>query len=146
MSTKLRPKEIQAWIKSKKKTNAPSIIQEKYGPQFMAWWKGMQPDWRDTDETLNRDAPPYEDWLVLNKGGSAGMYIVVMALSWWVKVQTTGSDHNINAWSAVADLLWVFRQMNKINSPGVSSKKRAHDDDEEEFQPKKKYVLPLCYG
>ena len=155
MSTKFRPKEIQAWIKSKKKTVAPSINPDKYGTQFMSWWKGMQPEWRsymdmDASGTLKRDAPADVDWVALKKGGTAGMYIVVMGLSWWVKAQTTGPDHSNDAWSAVGDLLWVFRQINKINSPdtspGPSSAKRAHDDDEEESQSRKKCVIPLCYS
>jgi hypothetical protein len=109
----------------------------------MAWWKGMQPEWRaslDTDGTLIRDTPAYEDWLALKKGGTAGMYIVVVGLSWWVKAQTSGPDNSNDAWSAVADLLWVFRQINNIDSTAAvaGTTKRAHDDDEEESQPKKK--------
>lgn len=76
----------------------------------------------------------------MKKGGTSGLYIVVVGLSWWVMAQpeTTG-----NAWSAVADLSWVFRQIREVNSPGNSSPKRGRDDDEEETQPKKKSVIPL---
>ena len=104
----------------------------------------MQPEWRGhTDGALKRDTPADEDWLALKKGGTAGIYVLVIGLSWWVKAQTT--DHSINAWSAVADLSWVLRQMKKINSPGASSLKRAHDDDEEESQPRKKCVILSHY-
>jgi hypothetical protein len=150
MSTKFRPTEIQAWIKSKKKTIAPTINPDKYGTQFMTWWKGMQPEWRsymdlDTNGSLNRDTPAEEDWLALKKGGTAGMHIVVMGLSWWVNTQTSASKNSNDAWSAVADLLWVFCHINQIDSPAAGSRKRAHDDDKDESQPKKKYVIPLCY-
>ena len=108
----------------------------------------MQPEWRyidtDTSETLKQETPANEDWAALKKGGSAGMYVVVIGLSWWVKAQTTGPDHSNDAWSMVGDLLWVFREISKINPPGPSSAKRAHDDDEEETQAKKKCVI-LCF-
>ena len=149
MSTKFRPKEIQAWIKSKKKTDVPSIDPERYGTEYMAWWKGMQPEWRrymDTDTssngTLKRDTPADEDWSGLKKGGTAGMYIIVMALSWWVKAQTAGPDHSNDAWSAVSDLSWVFHEINKNHSPGPRNAKRVHDDDEEDSKAKKKCVIP----
>ena len=139
-------------MKSKNKTNTPSINPDNYGTQFMAWWKEMQPEWRskmdrDASGTLKQDTPADEDWQALKKGGSAGMYIAVMGLSWWVKAQTTVSDHSNDAWTAVADLLWVFRQINNINSPdnspGPSSAKRVHDDDKEESQLRKKCVISL---
>ena len=80
MSTKFRPKEIQAWIKSKKKTDVPSIDPERYGTEFMAWWKGMQPEWRrnmDMDSgTLERDTPADEDWSGLKKGGTANETVI----------------------------------------------------------------------
>ena len=113
----------------------------------MAWWKEMQPGWRydATDGTLKRNAPADENSLILlKKGGTAGLYIVVVGLSWWVKAQTTGRSNGINAWSAVADLSWVFRQITEVNSPGNSSQKRARDDDKEESQPKKRFVIPVA--
>ena len=104
-----------------KKTDRPSINPDNYGTQFMVWWKEMQPEWRnkmdrDSSGTLKQDTPADENWQALKKRGSAGMYIAVMGLSWWVKAQTTVSDHGNNAWTAVADLLWVFHQINNINS------------------------------
>ena len=52
-----------------------------------------------------------------------------------------------STWTAVADLLLVFHQINNINSPdnspGPSSAKQVHDDDKEESQPRKKCVISL---
>ena len=96
----------------------------------------------DTNGSLNQDTPADEDWLVLKKGGTAGLYIVVMGLSWWVNTQTFGSKNSNDAWSAVADVLWVFRQIKQVDFPVAVSRKRTHNDDEVdgESQPKKKYV------
>ena len=139
MSTKFRPKEIAAWIKSKKKTVTPSIKADKFGAQFMEWWKGMQPEWRsDSDGMLIQDTPPGEDWVSVNKGGSAGMYFVVVSLSWWVMAEGTGADNSLNAWSAVADISWWFREMRNRALIPNSRGKRGHDEEEEEDSQLKK--------
>ena len=105
----------------------------------------MQPEWRgDENGMLKQDTPADEDWLALKKGGSAGMYIIVVGLSWWVKAQTTDDSDSVNVWSVVADLSWVFHQMKEINPPAVGCQKRALDDVGEDSQPIKKYVILLC--
>ena len=96
----------------------------------------------DSSGTLKWYISADEDWVALKKGGTACMHIIIMGLSWWVRAQTTGPDHSNNTWSAVGDLLWVFHEINKINSPGPSSAKQACDDDEKETQAKKKCVIP----
>jgi hypothetical protein len=102
----------------------------------MDWWMMLQPGWRKDDIrslitlVLFRDAPQGETWQGLRKGGTAGIYVVVMALSWWIKAQQI--EHDINAWSAVDDLLWVLEQMNQtMVSHTPAPKKRAHDEDGE---------------
>ena len=54
-----------------------------------------------------------ENWQVLRKGGTSGIYVIVIALSWWIKAQHRA--HNVNAWAAVSDLLWVIEQIKKVN-------------------------------
>ena len=89
----------------------------------------MQPAWRKDDEAPLvhfRDIPKGETWQALRKGGTAGIYVVVMALSWWIK----GLQHDVNAWSAVDDLSWVIRNMSRKAAASVPvPKKRAHDED-----------------
>lgn len=69
----------------------------------------MQPSWRKEGDVLVRGTPEDENWQVLRKGGTAGIYTVIMGLSWWIKAQR--DVHDINAWSTVGDLLWVIEQM-----------------------------------
>jgi hypothetical protein len=108
----------------------------------MEWWKQIQPSWR-TDEgsvALNRKTPRGETWQVLRKGGTAGIYVVVMALSWWIKAQQVQRDNP--AWMAVDDLSWVMQQM-MLDIPEPVSSKRARDDDadnDNEAQLKKRYA------
>jgi hypothetical protein len=138
LPTKLRPKEISEWIKSKKKDSVPSLKPGEYGNRFMGWWEKMQPSWRTTGlqagRTLFRDVPTGETWEVLKKGGTAGIYIVVMGLSWWVIAQRAEID--VNAWSVVDDLMWVIQEMKADR--GSPALKRAHDEEDKEGQRAKR--------
>ena len=105
----------------------------------------MQPGWRKDDVrsvitlVLYCDTPPGETWQGLRKGGTAGIYVVIMALSWWIKAQQTERDPE--AWSAVEDVSWVLHQMKQTKVSRVASKKRARDEDrkeQEEGQQKKR--------
>ena len=89
------------------------------------------------------DIPKGETWQALRKGGTAGIYIVVMGLSWWIKTQQ--AERDANAWSTVEDLLWVIQHMNQYTASGAPvppvPKKRAHDEnggDKGEGQRKKR--------
>lgn len=64
---------------------------------------------------------------MLNKGGSAGLYVVVMALSWWIDNLTTDSN-SLQAWAIVDDLAWVFSMVMPTVGPAISSSKRSSPD------------------
>jgi hypothetical protein len=63
----------------------------------------------------------------------AGIYVVIMALSWWIKALETPAAEEDPAWTAVEDLLWALAQMQitvataSQNSQGI---KRGHDDSD----------------
>ena len=102
----------------------------------------MQPEWRsDSDGMLIQDTPPGEDWVAVNKGGSAGMYFVVVSLSWWVMAEGTGANNSLNVWSAVADISWWFQEMRNRALMPNSRGKRGHEEEEEDSQPKKSEFL-----
>ena len=52
----------------------------------MKWWTAIQPSWRQSmvDGILTKDIPDddSEKWGGLMKGGTAGIYMVIVALSW----------------------------------------------------------------
>ena len=64
----------------------------EYRPSFIAWWSALQPSWcvSDSSTVLSKNVPANETWAALGKGGSAGLYVVIMALSWWIN--TVGAD------------------------------------------------------
>ena len=154
---KSQPQEVSDWIKSKKKDIVPSINPDVYGARFMEWWGGLQPSWRQFKGGnsllhLVRETPKAETWQALKKGGTSGIYVVVMALSWWIKGQR--NERDANAWAIVDDLSWVIRQMSDGHDSLASTvQKRPHDHgcqgNEVEDQPLQKqryaFFLGYCY-
>ena len=129
-------------MKNKKKDTVPSLKPGEYGDRFVGWWKMMQPSWRTTESRaflpLSREVPSGETWQILRKGGTAGIYIMVMGLSWWVMAQHVERD--VNVWSTVDDLTWVIQEMKKdMASPQVSQKRPLDEDTEDECQIRKRY-------
>jgi hypothetical protein len=126
---------------------APDVQPEAYGKSFTKWWIALQPTWRRTEDgNLSKDTPDDEKWGGLLKGGTAGIYTVVVALSWWVKALANYADGG-DASTAVRDVTWVLDQLGgtllsdqESPSQGGSSTglKRVHDDFNEETQKKKR--------
>lgn len=138
----MRPDVVSAWIKSKKKTSPPEIDVEEFASSFMAWWIALQPGWRLADDgSFKYEMPKDEDWRVLCKGGSAGLYVVVVALSWWIRALTPDSP-SFCAWTAVHDVHWVIDQISKTLLPGG---KKCPLEDSIESSKAKRYI-PNTYG
>lgn len=147
LPTKHRPVQVSQWIRSKKKDVTFVVNPHVYGKQFMQWWRTMQPSWRSegVENSLVRKTPEGENWETLRKGGTAGIYVVLMGLSWWVKAQHVVPD--IDAWASVDDLLWVIEQMKKgMAVPVRLSVKRPREESEDDgdgegvAQLRKRYV------
>ena len=116
---------------SKKKEVVPPVKPAQFGKQFMEWWTVLQPDWqKDNTEGLLlffHDVLTGKTWQGMKKGGTAGIYIVVMALSWWIQAQK--AEHDVLAWSTVNKFLWVIEQLNqKMVSPITVPKKEVCDE------------------
>ncbi|KAF8872319.1 hypothetical protein CPB84DRAFT_1753656 [Gymnopilus junonius] len=123
LPTTSRPEVIAAWIKSKKKDVMPKINADEYGSSFTAWWIAIQPKWRLADDSsFVYSMPASEDWCFLHKGGSSGLYIVVIALSWWVKALTLG-ESQIRVSTAIHNITWVINQIYKKVLPASNGKK-----------------------
>ena len=146
LPTKSRPQEVTDWIRSKKKDAIPSLKFGRYGKAFKEWWTLMQLSWRGNGASLMHVVPKGENWKMLRKGGTSGMYVVVVGLSWWIKIQHTWRDSG--AWALVNDLSWVIQQM-KIDMGSIllSAQKRAHEGDaEDENAPeRRKMWVDFCY-
>jgi hypothetical protein len=118
---------------------------EKYGSSFMAWWIALQPEWRIADDgSFNYEAPKDEEWSVLHKGGKAGLYTVVVALSWWVRALTP-EIMSFRAWGAVRDVQWVIEQISMKFTP-ASKKRRGEDLGPSGKSKKKKVCVNFLYN
>ena len=119
-------------MKSKKKDLVPAINAGTYGPLWMKWWEGLQPSWRAQEGGIwSRNSPTDENWFLLRKGGTAGIYTAIIGLSWWIKAQTT--KHDAQSWIMVNDVTWVIHQMMyETRSGNRSPPKRAREDDTHE--------------
>ena len=108
----------------------------------MAWWITIQPKWRIAEDgSFNYYTPADEDWRVLHKGGTAGLYIVVVALSWWVGVLTPEIP-SFRAWTAVRDVRWVIDQIStKLCTPAM---KKRPLEDVAQVGKAKRYAI-VCY-
>ena len=147
--TKSRPREISDWIRSKKKDIVPFINPSAYGVRLLEWWGAMQPPWRlfrgvEGPLDLVRETLESETWQGLNKGGTAGLYTVVMGLSWWIKAQRNKSDPI--AWAAVDDISWVIKQLSNVPSSSTLQKRSRDpqddgEDDNDQSENKRRYVL-----
>ena len=139
VSTSALPPEVAQWIKRHvNKKHKPVAISIDYPSHFVAWWNAMQPSWRiKHDGSLSREAPAKELWTSLRKGGSAGLYVVVMALSWWICKLEAGSDE-LQAWDIVDDVTWLLSSVMRAASP--SGIKRALPDIADGESPPSKCV------
>ena len=130
-----RPAEVQIWVKRHvDKKDIPMEIKPKpYGSLFMKWWRALQPSWRrgQVEGVLEKDVPRGEKWDGLAKGGTAGIYVVVMALSWWIKAIETPAPEG-EAWGVVQDLCWVLTQIQSAiaeTGDGSQGVKRCNDSE-----------------
>ena len=92
----------------------------------------IQPDWHkeelgDGNDFLSRQIPDDETWASLLKGGTAGLYTVVVALSWWIKQLPSGGTHT-DIWRSVEDITWVLTEVTKTLSHSGGMKRSVDAD------------------
>ena len=106
----------------------------------LLWCGGLLSNWRLADDgSFNYEMPKDEDWRVLRKGGLARLYIVVVALSWWIRALTP-DNLLFHAWTAVHNVHWVIDQILKMLLP--AGKKRPLENSVESSKAKR-YVPTL---
>lgn len=90
-------------------------------------------------KVLLREVPRDETWQAIKKGGTAGIYVAIVGLSWWVKTQPV--DDSTNLWMVVDDILWVIQQFNGAAQTASGPKRGLEVDDTDETRPTKTYVV-----
>ncbi|KAI9059315.1 hypothetical protein FKP32DRAFT_1534588, partial [Trametes sanguinea] len=90
LSTQGRPLQIHQWIQAKRKYAATPPIRRvaEFGASCELWWSNLQPEQRATssDGKLTRPSSrlPLEAWDEIRRGGPNGLFLVLLALGWWV--------------------------------------------------------------
>jgi hypothetical protein len=139
LSTLSRPEEVFQWIKAKRTFSPPHIENtSQYGTKWRVWWVKLQPAWRG-GELLVKVQPADGMWEKLFLGGSSGLYLVVVALSWWVKLMGTNGQHSLELSVAINDVIWVFSKLVEVLAAKVKtggkvkagSKKHTLDEQNE---------------
>lgn len=132
ISTKARPEEVAWWIKRHKQpSSVPKVKVIEFGTEWNSWWRAMQPAWRlgDNRLSLGRNTPSTEDWDALARGGSNGLFLVIMALSWWFKGFAPGNP-TAEFWTAVNDVTWVLEGVTSVLSSRPVAQKRSGDEED----------------
>jgi hypothetical protein len=84
----------------------------------------MQPDWRE-GESLVKTLPADTDWGAIYRGGSNGLFLVVMALSWWVGAMGPNDQHNLDLLVAIYDVKWVLSELaEKLSAFSMKTEKK----------------------
>ncbi|KLO06810.1 hypothetical protein SCHPADRAFT_802279, partial [Schizopora paradoxa] len=88
-----RPRAIITWSNRTKQvlSDPPSFDTATFASQVRAWWTSLMPSWRlpsdgettVTDWPLQRKVPEGEEWVKVRKTGQNGIFLVLLALSWW---------------------------------------------------------------
>lgn len=142
LPTKERPEEVSVWIRRHRKDIVPEFKVSEFSIQWMTWWREIQPEWRREEggsNSLSRQTPDDETWGSLVKGGTAGLYTVVMSLSWWIK-QVASDGSLADAWTSVKDVIWVLNEVTKTLPQSVGTKRLGENSvlaEEQERQQKR---------
>ncbi|KAI9069576.1 hypothetical protein FKP32DRAFT_1550865, partial [Trametes sanguinea] len=90
LSPQGRPLQIHQWIQTKRKYSASPPIRQvaQFGASCQLWWSNLQPEQRGITghDKLNRPSSPLplDAWEDLRRGGPNGLFLVLLALGWWV--------------------------------------------------------------
>src|SRR5216684_864424 len=119
IDTKDRPGEVATWLKNGRKYGfTPTITNPtKYKVSWQKWWQGLQPKWHQLDDgTLLQEVPEMgEQWESLQRGGTNGFFMIVLALSWWVGAM----GGIVDDLGLLDDVTWVVRCM--TDTPAMPS-------------------------
>lgn len=114
----------------------PEIADPKeYGDSWNSWWWSMQPSWRDPESPFDISSEASAgSWSHLICGGPNGLLLVIVALAWWMKCDTSGTNPSLIEEAAI-DVTWVLGQLGQAleSDLGIKSRKRelesGPDDD-----------------
>lgn len=101
-----RPAEISRWIQCARKPQMAIEKRETYGARWWAWWKKLNPEWREMGDTNSYPvASGSGDWSKVMKCGPNGFLSVLASMPLLRDAESQES------WTAaLIDVGWVVHQ------------------------------------
>jgi hypothetical protein len=105
---------LQDWLKGGKRSleRVPVVTDAyAYGIEWVNWWRASQPKERNTKEwPFPRNASIDAGWDRFPATGKDGIFIAIMALSWWANAVRSPNEISFFE-EAVTDLHWVIGEL-----------------------------------
>lgn len=122
--TKNAPQAIKQWLKARQFEYPPKKLDRDHPSATIHWYKTLQPPSR-----ISSWPPPQKsdtrDWLELRKFGPQGVFLVLMALSWFpLDVCAVESYKDLKL--ILADLKWIISTLDSDNQDSLSGRKRKN--------------------
>ena len=121
----------------------PAVVNAyAYGSEWVKWWTAAQPQERDSQQwPFSRDSIGGADWRKFPANGKDGIFLAVMALSWWATAVRSINEIAFYE-EAVTDLHWVIEELIRIKSasqpppPPSQGDLNSHQPEPTPRQPK----------
>ena len=113
-----RPDEVDWWV-GRARMKSPEIKDvSSFGARWWAWWKLLQPSWREVADVeghlgpVNRKQTVGKDgWSVMDKHGQNAFLTVLATLVWWESGLPGNGQDNASWLAAVEDVSWVMSKV-----------------------------------
>ena len=84
----------------------------------------MQPTWRG-GELLVKIMPTDANWEPIFYGGTNGLFMAIIALSWWIHTMELNGQKDLKFLVAIDDVKWV---LSKLSAELTAKKKHPQDE------------------
>lgn len=115
-------------MKCGRKGSVFSVQPGKFSDALKTWWYNLQPNQRGEDGQCRPETPiPLASWDLLAKSGRNGVFLVILALSWWRHAIAKLPDDesrslSIQDWERlVYDVDWVLNSINSSRGATTST-------------------------
>jgi hypothetical protein len=110
----------------------PKVNATEFGAEWRTWWTSIQPAWREADDwPLSHVASSGADWGVLEHAGTNGLFLILMALSWWgTEIPSQCDKRRADFVLAIHDVQWVLMEL--VKNMGTSKKRDADNGSMEQ--------------
>ena len=143
LPAKGHPPEVDQWLKDQTSGCMSLLDTAGYAEAWMGWWIGSQPPGRAAATwPFSREPLLSIQWGRLLNGGKNGIFLFVMALSWWAKsLGPTTSSPDLTG--AVADVEWVLRQLTNVLTTPLAPEPATEVALETEYSGRSKRKIVL---